>query len=615
MGPNGEKTAGQANITEYNGTDLVSFTVSSRGPSASYKAIRDVDSIKDEIKQKINRGNVLVREEGLRLVGSKSGAQRIDQICSIYDYLVGNWTYVSDWKGLDEFQYSNYSLKMGREVGSSGKGDCDDFSILLASLVESIGGTPRIVFAYSPSGGHAYAEVYLGKNSNKDVDRMLRWLRTAYSVNDVNLHQDLKNGDVWLNMDWWTDPDGANRPGGPFYQAKTHIPMYIQGDEDKTPLTSIENLLPLPLFNFSPTTPEVDDVVSFDASGSIDPDGKIVDYEWDFGDGENARGVAKLMCKHVYTSSGAFKANLTLTDSEGEKSTITSEINVIEPLPDAIGTYSPAEPEVSDVITFDASQSKDKKWPIIDYEWDFGDGYSGNGESIDHKFMRSRTFTVKLTVTNEKGIKNSSLIKVNVSQEVDAAEVYRQNIFRQAANATVNQQNTFNQLGLSESTVQINQQNTIQQSEPAENIIQANQQSTIDLAQDYQTYHVNENGLADYKTIGGAVSAAKDNDVIIIEPGFYKEEIFLDKDFKLVTNIPGLDMFGNGRTYIVDKEGLANFNTINEALSSANNGDTIYIKPGNYSEDIFINKNIALARLLGETRPIILNCSITISPV
>ena len=69
--------------------------------------------------------------------------------------MIGNWTYISDWRGLEVFQYSNYTLVMGHEVGSSGKGDCDDFSILMASLVESIGGTPRIVLAYGPAGGHA----------------------------------------------------------------------------------------------------------------------------------------------------------------------------------------------------------------------------------------------------------------------------------------------------------------------------------------------------------------------------------------------------------------------------------------------------------------------------
>jgi hypothetical protein len=298
LGPDGEKPIGQANITDYKGTDVVSFTVSAaaRGPSTSYKAQRTVDSIKEEINKKIDRGSGVVRNEGLNLVGSKSGSRRIDQICSIYEFMVGNWTFVDDWRGLDEYQYSNYTLKMGKEVGSSGKGDCDDFSILLASLIESIGGTPRIILAYSPTGGHAYTEVYLGKKNNKDMDRMLKWLRSEYNVKDIDIHADLDSDDVWLNMDWWKDTGGAKHPGGPFYQAATHIPIYIQEDMPKTPLTPIENLLPVALFSCSSTQLEVDDLVNFDAAQSNDPDGRIMDYEWNFGDGEIAHGITKSAC-------------------------------------------------------------------------------------------------------------------------------------------------------------------------------------------------------------------------------------------------------------------------------------------------------------------------------
>jgi tetratricopeptide (TPR) repeat protein len=333
IGPFGENPVGYANITEYEASDKVSFTVSARGlESTTYTASRDVDSIKDEINRKINRGNDLVRDKGLDLVGSKSGAQRIDQICSIYDYMVGNWTFVSDWKGLDEFQYSNYTLKKGTEVRSSGKGDCDDFSILLSALIESIGGTPRIVFAYSPDGGHAYTEVYLGKKGDQDLDMMLRWLRTAYMTNAIYIHENPENGDVWLNMDWWKDPVGAYHPGGPFYRAATQIPMYIKENEGKTPLTPVENLLPRPLFIYIPLQPEVDEMVRFDASESIDPDGKIEDYEWNFGDGETAHGITKSVCMHSFSSSGKFLVNLNITDNEGDHSTKTVEINVKEPL-------------------------------------------------------------------------------------------------------------------------------------------------------------------------------------------------------------------------------------------------------------------------------------------
>lgn len=39
------------------------------GPLTSYRVQRTVDSIKQEINEKVDRGNDLVRDEGLRLVG------------------------------------------------------------------------------------------------------------------------------------------------------------------------------------------------------------------------------------------------------------------------------------------------------------------------------------------------------------------------------------------------------------------------------------------------------------------------------------------------------------------------------------------------------------------
>ena len=60
------------------------------------------------------------------------------------------------------------------------------------------------------------------------------------------------------------------------------------------------------------------------------------------------------------------------------------------------------------------------------------------------------------------------------------------------------------------------------------------------------------------------------------------------------------------RTYIVDDSDFANYNTIQEAVVAASNGDTIYIKPGEYNEEVILNRSLTLMPLTGETEPIIL---------
>ena len=68
-----------------------------------------------------------------------------------------------------------------------------------------------------------------------------------------------------------------------------------------------------------------------------------------------------------------------------------------------------------------------------------------------------------------------------------------------------------------------------------------------------------------------------------------------------------LSPIDGARTYIVDDNGFANYKTIQEAVIAANNGDTIYVKPGTYKEEVILNKSVTIMPLLGESGPIILN--------
>lgn len=61
------------------------------------------------------------------------------------------------------------------------------------------------------------------------------------------------------------------------------------------------------------------------------------------------------------------------------------------------------------------------------------------------------------------------------------------------------------------------------------------------------------------------------------------------------------------RTYIVDDSGFANYDTIQDAVVAASDGDTIYIKPGEYNEEVILNKSLTISPLTGETDPIILD--------
>ncbi len=54
------------------------------------------------------------------------------------------------------------------------------------------------------------------------------------------------------------------------------------------------------------------------------------------------------------------------------------------------------------------------------------------------------------------------------------------------------------------------------------------------------------------------------------------------------------------KMYIVDDDGFAQYHSISEAVAAANDGDTIYVKPGTYWEHIVLNKSVVLMPPRGE---------------
>jgi len=65
--------------------------------------------------------------------------------------------------------------------------------------------------------------------------------------------------------------------------------------------------------------------VTFDGSGSSDPDGTLVAYQWSFGDGSSASGAS---VAHTYTAQGTYTATLTVTDDRGATDTDSVQIVV-----------------------------------------------------------------------------------------------------------------------------------------------------------------------------------------------------------------------------------------------------------------------------------------------
>jgi PKD repeat protein len=89
-----------------------------------------------------------------------------------------------------------------------------------------------------------------------------------------------------------------------------------------------ENQPPRASFAFSPQDPEPGELITFDGTGSYDPDGHITSYRWEFGDGSEDFGPT---VEHSYTDPGSYTVTLTVTDDKGATGSASRELTILEP--------------------------------------------------------------------------------------------------------------------------------------------------------------------------------------------------------------------------------------------------------------------------------------------
>jgi hypothetical protein len=125
------------------------------------------------------------------------------QSLAVFKKINSNWNYVSDPDNDEYFAKASESVKLLA-------GDCDDYSILMAAAIKSIGGKVRLTFIK----GHIYPELLIG--SEDDMQKMMPVITEKLFKNEIdkplNYYKDAK-GNVWINLDYTADYPGGSYMG------------------------------------------------------------------------------------------------------------------------------------------------------------------------------------------------------------------------------------------------------------------------------------------------------------------------------------------------------------------------------------------------------------------
>jgi PKD repeat protein len=159
--------------------------------------------------------------------------------------------------------------------------------------------------------------------------------------------------------------------------------------------------------------------LTFDGTGSSDPDGTIVSYDWDFGDGIGTGTGATP--SYTYGAAGTYTVSLTVTDNDGDTDTATSTATITDPgvnqppMADANGPYMGT---TGQPVAFDGTGSNDPDGTIVSYDWDFGDGVgTGSGVTPSYTYASAGTYTVSLTVTDDGGLSDTATSTATITDQ------------------------------------------------------------------------------------------------------------------------------------------------------------------------------------------------------
>ncbi|UCF10239.1 MAG: PKD domain-containing protein [Candidatus Bipolaricaulota bacterium] len=154
---------------------------------------------------------------------------------------------------------------------------------------------------------------------------------------------------------------------------------------------------------------ETGEVFRFDATGSTDADGEIVEYRWDlFSSGRFPLLTSTPVLLFPFPDDGTYEVRLRVTDDDGNAVSRDPVVITVTNRPPVPGfAVDSDEVPTGTTLRFDAASSYDPDGTIVTYRWDFdGDGTpetETNAATASHAYDDDGRFTVRLHTVDDDG--------------------------------------------------------------------------------------------------------------------------------------------------------------------------------------------------------------------
>lgn len=181
---------------------------------------------------------------------------------------------------------------------------------------------------------------------------------------------------------------------------------------------SVFNHTPVPSFAVMPENGTVRTEFLF-ISTVFDPEGTVLNTTWLFGDGMAHSGR---VVNHTFADDRSYNVSCTidlLDNGTLRRAAATRTVRVQNLPPEARFSATNDTAGKRKLLGFDATGSTDPDDELGEsgFEWRFGDGGRASGRMASHSYEKAGTYNVTLTVTDDDGAANTSILPVRITNQ------------------------------------------------------------------------------------------------------------------------------------------------------------------------------------------------------